>query len=163
MKTYGITFSKEFPPYHKKCGEPTNFVEKIMSGEKIHVILNSPMIWEDRFRDIYSGKACLSLRYWSGKQNRSKQIEFLRLTKDDGICLQPIIISDNRDYFVAKPFNIGEIITNADLVNISKTDEDLLILSQISKNDGLSVDDFKDWFKGRQFVGVIINLTNFKY
>jgi hypothetical protein len=31
------------------------------------------------------------------------------------------------------------------------------------QNDGLSADDFKDWFKDRQFVGVIINLTNFRY
>lgn len=163
MKTFVITFSREFPSYHKRCGEPTNFVEKIISGEKIHTIRSSYMVWEDRFKKIYRGEACLSLRYWSDKPYRSKQVEFLRLTKDDGICLQPIIISDNRDYFVAKPFNIGEIITNAHLINISKTDEDLLILSQIAQNDGLSVDDFKYWFKDRQFEGVIIHFTNFRY
>lgn len=49
------------------------------------------------------------------------------------------------------------------IVNISNTDEDSRLLNQIAKNDGLSVDDFKDWFKDRQFIGVIINLTNFRY
>lgn len=163
MKTYVITFNRQFPPSHKRSGEETNFVEKIMFGGKIHTIRNSYMVWEDRFKKIYKGEACLSLRYWSGKPYRSKQIEFLRLTKDNGICVQPIIIADYGDYFVAKPFNEGERITNAHLMNISKSDEDLYLLNQIAKNDGLSLDDFKKWFKDRQFIGVIIHLTNFRY
>ena len=163
MKTYVITFSREFPSTHKRSGEETGFVEKILSGEKIHTIRSSYTVWEDRFRKIYRGDACLSLRYWSGKPYKSKQVEFLRLTKDNGICIQPIIIADCKDYFAAKPFNEGARIANANLINISKTDEDLRLLGQIAKNDGLSADDFKDWFKDRQFVGVIINLTNFRY
>jgi len=74
-----------------------------------------------------------------------------------------IIISDKKDYFIAKPFNEGARITDNHLVNTSKSDEDLYLLNQIAKNDGLSVSDFKDWFKDRQFVGVIIHLTNFRY
>jgi len=107
MKTYVITFSRQFPHSHKRSGEETNFVEKIMFGGKIHTIRNSYMVWEDRFKKIYKGEACLALRYWSGKPYRSKQVEFLRLTKDDGICIQPIIISDKKDYFIANYYYFG--------------------------------------------------------
>jgi len=33
MKTYVITFSREFPSTHKRSGEETGFVEKILSGK----------------------------------------------------------------------------------------------------------------------------------
>jgi len=159
MKTYVITFSKEFPSTHKRCGESTGFVEKILSGSKIHTIRNNYSLWEDRFKNIRKGEAYLSLRYWSGKPYRSKQVEFLRLTKEDGIGIQPIIIADYGDSFRVQPYNTGEKITNKDLWYIGETGR----LSEIAKNDGLSVDDFKEWFKGKQMIGAIIHLTKFRY
>lgn len=161
MKTYVITFSKEFPSTHKRCGESTGFVEKILSGSKIHTIRNNYSLWEDRFKNIRKGEACLSLRYWSGKPYRSKQVEFLRLTKEDGIGMQPIVISDCKDFLFVKPLDPNEKITKGHFSNIDKSDPHLL--SEIAKNDGLSVDDFKEWFKGKQMIGAIIHFTKFRY
>jgi hypothetical protein len=161
MKTYVITFSREFPSTHKRSGEETGFVEKILSGNKIHTIRDSYYFWEDRFKKIYKGDACLSLRYWSGKPYKSKQVEFLKLTKDDGIGMQPIVIDDNKDFLFVKPLSPNEKIMKGHFSNINKPDP--YLLNEIAKNDGLDVDDFEDWFKGKQMIGAIIHFTKFRY
>ena len=37
-KVYVIMVVEEFPGYHPKAGEPTNFEEKIVSGEKYQTV-----------------------------------------------------------------------------------------------------------------------------
>ncbi len=41
-----LTFSKVFPQKHINAGEPTNFKEKILSGEKIHTIRPETNKWK---------------------------------------------------------------------------------------------------------------------
>lgn len=110
MKNYVLTVSRYFPSGHKRAGDRTLFVEKICLtsdglraiyknvSPKIHTIRANFGLWKKRFGEIEAGRACLSLRYWEGKPYRSKQVEFLRLTKDDGIGLQELhFASDNID------------------------------------------------------------------
>ena len=60
-----LTFSKVFPQKHINAGEPTNFKEKILSGEKIHTIRPETTKWKIGDK--------ISMRYWTGKPYHSKQ------------------------------------------------------------------------------------------
>ena len=107
MKTYVITLSRNFPAKHPRHGEPTNFdiqtanaflkmnmksVGLQQVGMKLHTIRTNYDLWCKRFDQIYAGKACISLRYWTGKPYHSKQTEIVKLTKEDGIGLQKAYI-----------------------------------------------------------------------
>ena len=140
VKTYVLTVSRYFPKTHKRAGEPTYFTEKIACGvfcpgecnkcefhnPKIHTIRANYDLWENRARQINEGKAILSIRYWSGTPYRSKQVELYKLEE---IGLQKLEDPTN---FVFAPVN-GKMIN----------------WEEIAKNDGLSFDDFCDWFKVR--------------
>lgn len=128
MKTYVLTFSKEFPATHPRAGAPTFFVNKITRGEKLHTIRANAALWLNRFDDIRHGDAVLSLRYWIGKPYRSSQVEFGILDKEDGIGIQIL------------QFN-GDLMTpRVDHWSYPESRE-------LAKNDGLFFDDWCDWFE----------------
>ena len=141
MKTFVLTVSRTFPKTHKRAGEPTWFVEKINEGKKIHTIRSNYELWAKRARQINDGKAILSIRYWSGKPYTSKQVEFCRQTQ---IGLQKL---DN-------PTNL--IWTEIDGKKCN--------WEEVAKNDGLSFDDFCDWFKVRQTSPMaVIHFSEWRY
>lgn len=146
MKTYVITVSRFFPSTHVRMGEETGFPDKIIHGEKIHTIRANYTLWKKRFDEIDKGNACLSIRYWSGKPYRSKQVEIKRLTNKDGIGIQGI------------SFLNGDIL-NPFIGNTAKS------LSEIAKNDGLSVSDFRGWFINYDLSKqlIIIHFTKNRY
>lgn len=145
MKTYVITLSKVFPILHPRAGEPTGFAESLFEG-KLHTIRANYDLWRRRFDEIEAGKACLSVRQWTGKPYRSKQVELTRLTPKDGIGLQKL-------YFGGKdltcPFVDGEMISTNDL----------------ARNDGLSLTDWCSWFHSYDLTTplAIIHFTKFRY
>lgn len=145
MKTYVITVSETFPKGNSQEGKRTLFVDKIMMKAKIHTIRNNYELWLKRFREIEAGKACISLRVWTGKPYRSKQREFLRLTKEDGI-------------------GIEQLFYHSGVFHIMQGD---LPICLISKNDGLLPSELKEWFKmdGMTFAtqAAIIHFTPFRY
>lgn len=179
MKTYVLTVSRVFPTTHKRKGEPTFFVEKIFKGlnqimpccwcghgctcskhciidsmnlnEKLHTIRANYELWAKRIKDVQEGKAILSIRYWSGKPYNSKQVEICQLDKDSGIGIQKLITL--YDSFVL----IGKKENEYDSFSIKK---DLL-----AKNDGLSLEDFKEWFRKYDLSNpmAIIHFTSFRY
>lgn len=150
MKTYILTVSRTFPSTHQRKGEETQFARKIFNREKIHTIRKNVAIWKKRFEKIKKGEACLSLREWSGKPYRSKQVEFALLTKEDGIGIQEVSFHFCEDLPAVKS-------ENGSWYHHSLTD--------VAKNDGLSRDDFKEWFKNhdRRENMVIIHFTKFRY
>lgn len=128
MKTYVLTFSKEFPAFHPRAGTPTFFADKIIRKEKPHTIRSNAALWLNRFDDIRHGEAELSLRYWWGKPYRSSQIEFCRLGKEDGIGIQIL------------QFN-GDLMTpRVDYWCYPR-------IRDIARNDGLYFDDWCAWFE----------------
>lgn len=148
MKTYMLTVSRKFPGTHKRRGEETSFVERILSGEKIHTIRGNYKFWRKRFDKIESGEACLSIRYWSGRPYHSETIEFLRLTREDGIGIQKV-----------------EINTRGTGCRI---DDGVWIFDRgvtLARNDGLGFRDFKEWFKNYDLSQpmAIIHFTVFRY
>lgn len=154
MKTYVITLSQVFPATHARAGEPTGFKEKVeaaikqLEGEwwKLHTIRANCELLAKRFEKIATGEACLSIRMWTGKPYRSKQVEILRLTREDGIGIERLTFDrsphllPNVDY---KPVGVGNL----------------------ANNDGLSLDDWKEWFKGYDLSKplAIIHFTKFRY
>lgn len=176
MKTYVIILSKQFPTVHSKAGRRTFFREKVLvalgcpqCGEeqdfsgvnisccnscvyaamkpKLHTIRGNYDLWEKRFKEIYSGNACISVRCWVGKPYRSAQQEIVCLTKDDGLGLQRLSFTMNS---LAHPFVDG--------ISSAKADE-------IADNDGLTYFDWREWFSKCDLSNpmAIIHFTKFRY
>ena len=182
MKTYVLIVSRTFPSTHKRKGDETYFVEKILNelndtsfqyqqfdriaklgvgGRKLHTIRGNYPLWKKRFEEIEKGEACLSLRYWSGKPYKSKQVEIARLTRGDGIGLQKLKFPDN-DFF-SYDFNmcIPYICTKREGMRVVHP----LSPITLSKNDGLAFEDFKEWFKGYDLGEpmALVHFTGFRY
>lgn len=153
MKTYVITLAKVFPAGHPRAGEPTHFrhkVEAAINGWsdhwlKLHTIRGNYSLWKKRFEQIDAGKACLSIREWSGKPYHSKQVEIARLTKEDGIGIQKL------------EYNFKECILQ--IGNL------LLDPERLALNDGLTRKEWENWFNGSDFSKplAIIHFTKFRY
>lgn len=161
MKTYVLTVSTKFPQTHPKKGEDTEFVEKIlmmcsqneMFWRKFHTIRANFDLWKKRIEEIQTGKAILSIRYWSDKPYRSPQTIICELDKNSGIGIQKV-------NFTA--FSLCEGKTTPLAV---KVDEHEVSLSELAANDGLELQDFKDWFKGYDLNKpmALIQFTSWRY
>lgn len=150
MKTYVITLSKTFPKTHKRAGEPTNFRTLFETGVKKHTIRANYPLWKKRMEEVQEGKACLSIRQWSGKPYASKQEEICRLSADNGVGIQ---------YMYYPELMCGTL--DKDGKDITKK----LSASQLVNNDGLSFIDWQDWFKDYDLSQplAIIHFTKFRY
>lgn len=152
-----ITFSRTFPSYHPRKGEPTYFIEKIyasladtLSGFKIPNDANKYWDWYEYYNcrspkhhTIRAGHRFkagdwFSPRVWSGKPYRSKQIVFAP------------------DIQVKKVWSVG-IRIRGDFKEFYSEDCDLTNTSigHLAVNDGLSTEDLFSWFT-RPFEGQII-------
>jgi hypothetical protein len=183
---YRLAVSRVFPATHNRAGEPTFFIEKILKStgkfdlitddiaeqngfylgkylwiehrikyglEKIHTIRSNYQLWKKRFEKINRGEAVLELYYWEKPGGcyveGNKQIVFCQLSKNDGIGIQELYFYQNNIMF-------------------PRTEEHKVVainLLEHAKNDGLSLDDFKEWFKNYNLSVpmAIIHLTNFRY
>lgn len=145
-KTYVLTVSKNFPKTHAKAGQTTGFVDNITrlftpECKKIHTIRSNYELWERRAKEINEGNAILSIRYWSETPYRSKQVEICKL---EGIGVEKLEHPDNFAFAQIEGKSIDWGI--------------------VAKNDGLSFEDFCEWFKVRQKEPMaIIHFTNFRY
>jgi hypothetical protein len=100
-------------------------------------------------KEVQEGRAVIELFYWSGKPYNSPQVVFATLDKDSGCGVQRLGFSNNRIDCLStdKPHPVGLSVEN------------------LAKNDGLSLEDFKEWFKGYDLSEpmAIIHFTNFRY
>lgn len=150
-KKINITLSRVFPVTHSRRGEPTDFATKLASAEKIHTIRRNYDLWKVNAEKMQRGRFYLSIRQWSGKPYNSPLLEIAQ--RHNPVGVQHVQIH----YHAA-----GDIIT----AKIDGRDADCYTLA---KNDGLSMQDFKEWFFGRYptvdktFIGVIIHFTDFRY
>lgn len=156
MKTYVLTVSQYFQATHKRKGEETFFVDRILAGQtidsnmwkKIHTIRANYELWAKRIKEVQEGKAILSIRYWSGKPYNSKQVEVCQLDKSSGCSVQRLVWKYNCIYY---PTVLEDPLTLSHI--------------EIAKNDGLSPEDFKEWFKSYDLSEpmAIIHFTSFRY
>ncbi|MDB0601096.1 hypothetical protein PL373_08040 [Tenacibaculum maritimum] len=140
MKTQVVTFSKSFPYYHSKAGEPTNFIEKILKQEKITTIRTNLDRWYNIQEKLNKGEYILSLRYWSDIPYRSKQIEFAKCSS-----------IDIKEVFITNGFSNGfQISINDSYCYHSE-------IEKLTKSEGFeNRNDLEGWFNKEVFSGAII-------
>ena len=118
---------------------------------KLHTIRANYPLWEKRVKKIQAGHAVLSVRQWSGKPYRSKQVEIARLTADDGVGIQKLCFDKDKDGVPSfrYPDINGKYIDRETLAN----------------NDGLSKEDWQEWFMGYDLSKsmAVILFTKFRY
>jgi len=159
-----ITLSREFPKTLPMAGQPTGFREKLHNTVtrhlqgwcKLHTIRKNYDLWKHNADKSQSGEFYLSVRQWSARPYNSPQVEIEQLhhpfhvqrirmcyhCHDDSICA-----------WVDGKLYMGD--------NEVRT---------IAYNDGLLLDQFKDWFfadvryrADDEFNGVVIHFTDFAY
>ena len=165
IKTYVLTVSRTFTATHKRKGEETKFPEKInftlmgISDKigtfpmvKMHTIRSNYELWNKRIAEIQRGNAILSIRYWSGKPYNSKQVEICQLDKYSGIGVQKLNF-------------INSVMAISIHVDKQNTKYENPFAVTVAKNDGLSLEDFKEWFKKYDLSEpmAIIHFTKFRY
>ena len=156
MITYVLLISNCFPKGHRMAGAITNFEAKIIKGMKIHTIRGNYPFWAKRIEKIQASKAVLSVRQWIGKPyaKGSTQKELFVFGAGDGVGVQPLKLDD---------IMITGLLKNNDVALTSINGG--LLLSHIAKNDGLSYNDFKEWFRKYDLSKpmAIIHFTPFRY
>lgn len=160
-----LTFSIHFPKGHPKAGQPTYFIEQTLNvilprganniinrddiSPSILPLINDFVLLDGttqkhhtiRVGNRFSPGDMASLRVWSDKPYRSKQIEFAQVEVKK-VWPITIIVDD-----IFNPIYSGDV---------------LIPTCQIAKNDGLECDDFVKWFMihpkktGSIFTGQII-------
>lgn len=154
------TFSQKFPSYHKRKGQDTNFVEKIWlwlvnidgySYPEYHEEYKDLVDIMDILKQEYTKRHTVragkhfksgdffSPRIWTGKPYVSKQraIAFdLQLKKVYDFKIEIVedlvtILIDNKIFYEENKNFCTQYSA----------------LEYLAKNDGLSVEDFKEWFK----------------
>ena len=171
MKTYIVTLSKTFLKGHPRAGEPTYFAEKFFKGQgkyraeideefgrllipKIHTMRANYGMWAKRIAEVQRGEAILSVRVWSGAPYRSAQVTLANLDHTSGLGVQELRFMSKSIY---SPY-IGPI--DEYTVSINFSDRKIL-----SDNDGLSLDDWQDWFASYDLSEpmALIHFTPFRY
>lgn len=147
--------SRVFPTTHPKAGQETDFKPKVMAAlngmpcyrKKLHTIRANYELWKKRFEEVERGYAVINLRQWIGSPYRSKTVLIKTLTSKDGIGIQKLT------------FYTGRIVYPTIDDNYQPT------ILEISSNDGLSRDDWIDWFRGYDLSQpiAIIHFTDFRY
>lgn len=154
-KKINIVVSKAYPKVHKRRGEPTHFATKIINGEKLHTIRNNYDLWALAAEKMRTGNYVLSVRQWSGVPRRSAQREICTFTEAIGVerITMKYSVNDDRLSIFIEDYHL-----TADEIEC------------LARNDGTTVDDFKDWFFAKQrnkqdatFSGVIVHFTPFRY
>ena len=150
IKTYNIMLSRVFPTTHPKALQETDFKPKVMAAlngmpcyrKKLHTIRANYELWKKRFEEVERGYAVINLRQWIGSPYRSKT-----LTSKDGIGIQKLTFYTSRIVYPTIDDNYQPTIL------------------EISSNDGLSKDDWIDWFRGYDLSQpmAIIHFTDFRY
>lgn len=145
-----ITFSRVFPTYHQKAGEPTYFVEQIWNSLNLlklpvpkNIELPSDFMWSIlhlsnygcKYHTIRSGNRFkageyFSPRVWSGKPYNSKQI----------IIAPDLKIEKQWSFDLIN----GKLIIGG-LFHCLVSQEEKI--ESFAKNDGLNSADLLDWFK----------------
>lgn len=164
-----ITFSRTFPAYHPKAGEPTRFIEKVYAGLadilpefEIPNAANDHWDWHEyyncskpKFHTIRAGDRWkvgdkFSPRVWSGKPYNSKQIIIAPDIEIKKIWEFEIENKGNHITYYLDGLDIFQYYPKENAHVNSDTFHDL------AKNDGLTQNDIVNWFGFKPFIGQII-------
>ncbi len=178
-KTYIITLSREFLKGHPRAGQATYFADKFLLGQnivtdkcvlcraergelwqKIHTIRGNYDLWAARIAEVQRGEAVLSIRQWTGKPYNSPQTTLAVLTAEHGVGVQKVVFDAWGEYSIRRMKG-----SRAPKYRIDDDARGFLDVEAIAYNDGLSFNDFADWFEGYDVAEpmAIIHFTKFRY
>lgn len=127
-KIVNIPFMQYYAAASGYAGLPTLFEDKIVTGLKIHTIRKSYQYWATRIDNAQKcPESIYKLSLWSDRPYVSKQYQAQTGLAQDLWYL---------------PINFKKL--NDEILVI---DEQEFPLDIVAKNDGLSADIFRDWFK----------------
>ena len=139
-----LMISKKFLAYHTKKGLPTDFEAKIKSKDKVHTIRANYELWKKKIDEVKSGKAELVLKQWSGLPYRSSPELLFKYDDKDDIDVSKLTYEEGKGLIV--------------------NDEVIVPTEILAKNDGLTLQEFEDWFKVFPTEPMaIIHFTGFRY
>lgn len=166
-----ITFSRTYPSYHPRAGEPTYFVEQIWSG----LFSNIPQQYRQPFEDYNDYKKSI---LWSYRTHGIKHHTIRAGHRwKAGDWFSPRVWGDNINPKSGKkgPYHSNQITFAPDIQIKKVWDFDIsghdgkffidgspftsrgMLVTEIANNDGLTPEDFKAWFKHpKPFSGQII-------
>ncbi len=167
IKNYTIMLSQRFPVTHPRAGAETNFISSFIHGrgckwcpnnawcdeicvtlyKKLHTIRANYELWKKRIEAVQRGEAVINIRVWNGKPYRSKTTLIATLTAEDGIGIQKMTIAGCS---VFHPIYVGGSPVSVET---------------LAHNDGLSFEDWRDWFSGYDLTEplAVIHFTKFRY
>lgn len=121
-----LMIAKNFLAYHKRAGQATEFEAKIKDKDKVHTIRPNYEKWKEKIEEVKSGKAELVLKQWEGRPYHSTPNKLSIYDEKDDVDVSKLTKT-------ADGFFVNDTI---------KVEPEIL-----AKNDGLSLQDFEDWFK----------------
>lgn len=163
-----LTFSRTYPAYHPKKGQPTHFVEKIWKSQYVNGECPDPL--NDAINTYVSAMDGLELasyndlrpkwhtiraghrwkvgdvfspRVWSGKPYGSKQVEFAPPLEVKKVWSFELVLH----LFHERGFGWGVSVDGNDFLPDGQ--------QGLAQNDGLELGDFLDWFKGPTKQGTV--------
>jgi hypothetical protein len=175
-----VLLSKTYFPKHPKAGQETHFTQKVMNeiknetwqicrdcrvvekfdgnccgylpmkiGKKIHTCRSNYNYWVKKIARLKETGGVLSVRQWSDVPYRSPQETAVDIPAEI-VGVQKLTFGKDR----------GEM--RFDFFDI---DGKYVALEALANNDGLSLEDFKSWFKGYNLSEplAIIHFTKFRY
>ena len=121
-----LMIAKNFLAYHKRAGQATDFEIKIKEKNKNHTIRPNYEKWKEKIEEVKSGKAELVLKQWEGRPYHSTPNKLFVFDAKDEVEVSKL--TKTADGFFVN-----------DTIKVEPED--------LAKNDGLSLQDFEDWFK----------------
>ena len=184
IKIYKLVTAKYFPKTHKRAGERTYFRERILlnfgfkpqfnldlpENYKLHTCRESYK-WEERIEEVKAGKAVLVLCEWKEKPYGSRQDNYIAFAAHN--VIDALLAAQKIGCRILPAKDLGtQVLEFAGepevpyIVSYRGSDLDRKIdFKELAKNDGLSTEDFVDWFENHDCDKplTIIHFTKFRY
>jgi hypothetical protein len=150
---------------------------------KLHTLRVNYELWQKRIAEVKAGKAILVMFEWKGKPYHSRQHDLFIFSMQNELYREnPDLWNFIADYTIlnhddclqisAKNLSVQKLLISKEptgllgtLLDENNYTERHIAPDKIANNDGLSFDDFKDWFKKHDCSNLIsiIHWTDFKY
>ena len=122
-----LKIAKNFLAYHKRAGQATDFEAKIKAKEKLHTIRPNYEAWKKKIEKVKNGESELIVEQWSGLPYRSSPELLFKYDDKDDIDVSKLTYEEGKGLVV--------------------NDEVIVPTEILAKNDGLTLQEFEDWFK----------------
>ncbi len=143
-----VLLSKTFFPQHYRAGEANNFSQKVLDGTKKHTCRKNYAYWKDIIGRLKDKGGVLSVRQWAGMPYHKPGQETIVDIPAELVGVQKLEL--RRDRQVTKVYETGkrEPVTEGITYDwTAEVDGWKTPISLIAENDGLTVEEFKAWFK----------------